>query len=58
MIEIDVAARSISLLVDEAVLTKRQDKLVSPPPAGDRGWLSVFQRLAKPIYKGATLTPD
>jgi len=58
IIEIDVVARSISLLVDEAVLTKRQDRLVSPPPAPDRGWLSIFQRLAKPIYKGATLTPD
>jgi dihydroxy-acid dehydratase len=57
-IEIDVSSRSISLLVDEEVLAGRRERLEIKSPARERGWLSVFQRLAKPIYRGATLTPD
>ena len=57
-IEIDVADRRLSLLVAEEELGRRRDRAPPVPPADERGWLSVFQRLAKPIHRGSTLTPD
>lgn len=57
-IEIDIASRSISLLVDEQVLAERRRRLELKAPAAERGWLSVFQRLANPIAQGASLTPN
>jgi dihydroxy-acid dehydratase len=58
LIEIDVAKRTLSLLVDDAVLERRKADLQPWTPNKERGWLSIYQRLAKPIYKGATLTPE
>lgn len=58
LIEIDVDQRRLSLLVDQEVLDERASKLKPWTPSRERGWLSVYQRLAKPIHKGATLTPD
>jgi len=57
-IEIDVARGTISLLVDEAEQARRTAALQPWQPNPERGWLSVYQRLAKPIYKGGTLTPE
>lgn len=56
-IEIDVRARKVSILVDEKELERRRSELKPWTPARERGWLSIYQRLAKPIYEGATLTP-
>ena len=58
LIEIDVAKRTLSLLVDHAVLERRKVDLQPWAPNKERGWLSIYQRLAKLIYKGATLTPE
>lgn len=58
LIEIDVDQRRLDLLVDEATLAARAERLEPWQPARERGWLSIFQRLAKPIYQGATLTPN
>jgi dihydroxy-acid dehydratase len=57
LIEVDVSKKTVSLLVDEAELARRREVLQPWEPAKERGWLSIYQRLAKPIYEGATLTP-
>ncbi|MBB5220366.1 dihydroxy-acid dehydratase [Amaricoccus macauensis] len=57
-IVIDVASRSLGLGVPEAELARRRATLAAAPPTAERGWLSVFQRLASPIHRGATLAPD
>ena len=57
VIEIDVAQRSITLLVDRQELEHRKARLTPWVPNAERGWLSIYQRLAKPIYQGGTLTP-
>lgn len=58
MIEIDAQRRDLALLVAAEELARRGATLRPVPPTGERGWLSIFQRLAKPIYRGSTLTPD
>lgn len=57
-IEIDVPGRALTLGVPEKELVERSKLLDPAAPTKERGWLSVFQRLAKPIYRGSTLTPD
>lgn len=57
IIEIDVAKRAITLLVDGAEQERRRAEIKPWVPNAERGWLSIYQRLAKPIYKGGTLTP-
>lgn len=57
-IEIDILRRRLSLHVPLEELAGRRDLLQPASPSAERGWLSVFQRLAKPIYRGSTLTPD
>lgn len=57
-IEIDVSAASLGLMVTEQELARRAGQHVAAASALERGWLSIFQRLAKPIYQGSTLTPD
>lgn len=57
-IEIDVPGRELSLNVPAQDLVQRSELQAPAAPTEERGWLSVFQRLAKPIYRGSTLTPD
>ncbi|MFV0492739.1 MAG: dihydroxy-acid dehydratase [Pseudorhodobacter sp.] len=57
-IEIDVPGRMLALNVPVEDLVRRSSLLAPAVPTKERGWLSVFQRLAKPIYRGSTLTPD
>lgn len=57
-IVIDVAGRSLGLDVPEAELARRRAAFAAARPTSERGWLSVFQRLAGPIHRGATLAPD
>lgn len=57
-IVIDIASRSLGLDVPEDELARRRAALVAARPTSERGWLSVFQRLAGPIHEGATLVPD
>lgn len=58
LVEIDVEKRTVSLLVDEEERKRRTAALEPWRPNRERGWLSIYQRLAKPIYKGGTLTPE
>jgi dihydroxy-acid dehydratase len=57
-IVIDIAARTLALEVPGDELARRSAALVAAAATTERGWLSVFQRLAGPIHRGATLTPD
>lgn len=57
-IEVDVTARLLALNVPIEELTRRSDLRAPATGTVERGWLSVFQRLAKPIHLGSTLTPD
>lgn len=54
-ISIDVTQRWVNLDVDEAVLAARREKLNYELPSDERGWLSIYQRLVRPLPQGGTL---
>lgn len=56
-IRIDVKARSVNVLVDEAMLAQRREKLEAFVSADERGWLSIYQRTVQPLTRGAVLIP-
>src|SRR5580658_2675570 len=58
-IRIDVPARTADLDVPEAELAERRAALAADPPArpAEVGWLSVYQRLVRPLPEGAVLRP-
>jgi dihydroxy-acid dehydratase len=59
-IRIDVLARVADLDVPEDELSRRRAALTAPwPTPGDpeKGWLSIYQRLVRPLPEGAVLTP-
>jgi dihydroxy-acid dehydratase len=58
-IRIDVPARTADLDVPPAELTARKAELAADPPARpvEVGWLSVYQRLVRPLPEGAVLRP-
>jgi dihydroxy-acid dehydratase len=53
LIRIDVASRSIELLVDPAVLAARQSEVQGPKKA--EGYLGIYQRDVQPMSTGAVL---
>ncbi|HEY6493901.1 MAG TPA: dihydroxy-acid dehydratase [Trebonia sp.] len=59
MIRIDVPARTADLIVSPEELAARQARLAGNPlprPA-EVGWLSIYQRLVRPLPEGAVLRP-
>jgi len=58
-IRIDVPARTADLDVPDAELAERRAALAASPPARpvEVGWLSVYQRLVRPLPEGAVLRP-
>jgi dihydroxy-acid dehydratase len=58
-IRIDVPARTADLDVPDAELAERKAALAANPPARpvEVGWLSVYQRLVRPLPEGAVLRP-
>jgi dihydroxy-acid dehydratase len=58
-IRIDVPARTADLDVPPEELAARQAALAASPPARpvEVGWLSVYQRLVRPLPEGAVLRP-
>jgi dihydroxy-acid dehydratase len=58
-ISIDVPARAANLEVPPAELAERKAALAASPPARpvEVGWLSVYQRLVRPLPEGAVLRP-
>ncbi len=56
-IKIDIPARSLDLLVDEAELQTRRAGWNKPAPKFQRGWLSRYERLVASAARGAVLEP-
>lgn len=56
VISIDVAARTVDLEVAEDVLAARRATLAAYTQSGERGWLSIYERLVTPVADGAVLT--
>jgi dihydroxy-acid dehydratase len=58
-IRVDVPGRTADLDVPPAELARRRAALqaTAPAPAGERGWLSIYQRLVRPLPEGAVLVP-
>jgi dihydroxy-acid dehydratase len=54
-IEIDVESRSVNVLVSDATLAQRREKLQAFVSADERGWLSIYQRTVQPLTRGAVL---
>jgi dihydroxy-acid dehydratase len=59
VIRIDVPARTADLEVPVEELAERKRALTDSPPARpvEVGWLSVYQRLVRPLPEGAVLRP-
>ena len=57
MIRIDVPARTADLDVPDTELQRRHAALQAPAPSDERGWLSIYQRLVRPLPEGAVLSP-
>lgn len=55
IIEIDIPARSISLLVDEQTIERRLKNLKKREPAVKTGWLARYSRLVSSADRGAIL---
>ena len=55
-IRIDVAGRVVDLDVPAGELQRRRARLAPPPPSGEKGWLSIYERLVRPLPEGAVLT--
>ncbi len=53
LIRVDIAARSLDLLVDEAELTSRRDGWEPLPPRYTRGVLAKYSRLVRSAAQGA-----
>ena len=56
-IRIDVPGRTADLDVPDAELARRKAGLPARPQAREVGWLSVYQRLVRPLPEGAVLRP-
>jgi len=56
-IRIDVLGRVASLEVPATELDSRRSALAPPPPSAEKGWLSIYQRLVRPLPEGAVLMP-
>jgi dihydroxy-acid dehydratase len=57
MIRIDVPARTADLDIPAEEFERRKAGLPTRPPSGEVGWLSVYQRLVRPLPEGAVLRP-
>jgi dihydroxy-acid dehydratase len=58
VIRIDVPGRTADLDVPADELEKRRAALPPRAPSPERGWLSAYARLVRPLPEGAVLLPD
>jgi dihydroxy-acid dehydratase len=56
-IRIDVPGRTVDMDVPADELKRRKAELRASPPSTEVGWLSVYQRLVRPLPEGAVLRP-
>jgi len=57
LIRIDVPARTADLDIPAEEFERRKAARPARPPTGEVGWLSVYQRLVRPLPEGAVLRP-
>ncbi len=57
-IALDLDARTLNLLVDEAELARRREGWVRPEPKITKGWLARYARLVRSANTGAIMTPE
>ncbi|HEY2687938.1 MAG TPA: dihydroxy-acid dehydratase [Streptosporangiaceae bacterium] len=55
-IRIDVIGRVADLDVPDAELERRRASLAARPASSEKGWLSIYQRLVRPLPEGAVLS--
>ena len=56
-IRVDVPGRTADLEVPDTELQRRRAALPAPAASQERGWLSIYQRLVRPLPEGAVLSP-
>jgi dihydroxy-acid dehydratase len=56
-IAIDLDARTLNLLVDEAELARRREGWVRPEPKITKGWLARYAKLVQSANTGAIMSP-
>lgn len=56
-VTVDLPARKLDLLIDDAELAKRKKAWKRPAPKFKRGWLARYERLVTSAAKGAVLEP-
>ncbi len=57
-IAIDLDARTLNLLVDEAELARRRESWVRPEPKITKGWLARYAKLVQSANTGAIMSPE
>lgn len=57
-ISLDIPARRLELLVDEAVLQARAATWVAPPPKIAKGWLARYAKVVTSAHTGAVTTAE
>jgi dihydroxy-acid dehydratase len=57
-ISLDIPARRLELLVDEATLEARRNAWVAPPPKIAKGWLARYARVVTSAHTGAVTTAE
>jgi len=57
-IEIDLDARTLNLLVDEAEIDRRRERWVAPEPKITRGWLARYAKLVTSANTGAVMSSE
>ncbi len=57
-IRLDIPARKLELLVDEATLAARRAKWVAPAPKIRTGWLARYAKVVTSAHTGAVTTAE
>ena len=57
-IRLDIPARKLELLVDEATLAARKARWTAPEPKIKSGWLARYAKVVTSAYTGAVTTAD
>jgi dihydroxy-acid dehydratase len=57
-ISLDIPARRLELLVDEATLEARRSAWVAPPPKIAKGWLARYAKVVTSAHTGAVTTAE
>ncbi|HIJ95235.1 MAG TPA: dihydroxy-acid dehydratase [Desulfuromonadales bacterium] len=55
---LDIPARRLELLVDEATLAERRSRWQAPPPKIKTGWLARYAKVVTSAHTGAVTTAD